>query len=210
MIQTNRLISYFEPPVAPIRDKQGRTVRPASLMPQTSLTLGQVYQLITANEPLRQLTVQVRQASDLGLAKRSLLPYVTPFGTFSRRRCENLLAFSGLLPIDVDKLESGEEAEHIKQALFSDPYLDARLVFVSPSGKGVKAFIPWPSHRLTEEDNPARLASVYTTQAMEYVRCMYELHPDSRRRGVDVSGKDVVRACYLCHDEKALISVKYE
>lgn len=210
MIQTNQLISYFLPPIAPVKDEQGSVVRPATMKPTCSFTLEQIYQLVTSNQPLKRLTQEIREAPDLGLAKRSLLPYVTPFGTFSRRRCENLLAFSGLLPIDVDKLESEDEAEHIKQALFSDPYLDARLVFVSPSGKGVKAFIPWPSHRLTEEDNPARLASVYATQAMEYVRCMYELHPDSRRRGVDVSGKDVVRACYLCHDEKALISVKYE
>ena len=210
MIATDYLFSYFQPPIAPVKDGQGRTLTPANLKPQASVSLAQVCQLITRNEQLRRLTLQVRQSSDLSLAKRTLLPFITPFGTFSHRRCDTLLAFSGLLPIDVDKLESGEEAEHIKQSLFGDPYLDTRLVFVSPSGKGVKAYIPSPSHRLTAEDNPASLASVYATQAMEYVRCMYELHPDSRRRGVDVSGKDVVRACYLCHDEKALISVKYE
>ena len=210
MIQTNQLISYFLPPIAPVKDEQGSVVRPATMKPTCSFTLEQIYQLVTSNQPLKRLTQEIREAPDLGLAKRTFLPYITPFGTFSHRRCNSLLAFSGLLPIDVDKLESGEEAEHIKQSLFGDPYLDTRLVFISPSGKGVKAFVPWPSCRLKEGDDPVRLASVYAAQAMEYVRCMYELHPDSRRRGVDVSGKDVVRACYLCHDEKALISVKYE
>lgn len=206
MITTNHLISYFQPPIAPVRDEHGRMTSPASLVPQASLSLGQVYQLIAGNEQLKRLTLQVRQSPDLSLAKRTSLPYITPFGTFSRRRCDSLLAFSGLLPIDVDKLESPEEAEHLKQALFGDPYLDARLVFTSPSGKGVKAFIPWPSHRLTAQDDPARLASFYAAQAMEYVRCMYDAHPDEKRRGVDVSGKDVVRACFLCHDEHVLVA----
>ncbi len=209
MIATDYLFSYFQPPIAPVKDGQGRTLTPANLKPQASVSLAQVCQLITRNEQLRRLTLQVRQSSDLSLAKRTLLPFITPFGTFSHRRCDTLLAFSGLLPIDVDKLESEDEAEHVKQALFGDPYLDARLVFTSPSGKGVKAFIPWPSASLTEKDNPANAASLFAAQAMEYVRRMYDTHPDERLRGVDVSGKDVVRACFLCHDPEALSGIRY-
>ena len=128
MIQTNQLISYFLPPIAPVKDEQGSVVRPATMKPTCSFTLEQIYQLVTSNQPLKRLTQEIREAPDLGLAKRTFLPYITPFGTFSHRRCNSLLAFSGLLPIDVDKLESGEEAEHIKQSLFGDPYLDTRLV----------------------------------------------------------------------------------
>ena len=200
---TNELMSYFEAPIAPVKDAGGRLLRAATLLPLRSVTVAEVYHLITADERLCELTRQVRAAPDLNLAKRSALPFVTPFGTFSRRRCDSLTAFSGVLPIDVDKLADAAEAEEVKQALFADPYLDTRLAFVSPSGRGVKAFIRWPSGQLKQEEDPASWAAHYARQAMEYVHLMHDPHPDDAARGVDVSGKDVVRACFLCHDAGA-------
>ena len=200
---TNYLMSYFEAPIAPVKDAGGRLLRAANLLPLRSVSVAEVYHLITADERLCELTRRVRAAPDLNLAKRQLLPFVTPFGIFGRRRCEHLTAFSGVLPIDVDKLADRAEAEEVKQALFDDPYLDTQLAFTSPSGRGVKAFIRWPSERLTPEEDPATFAAHYARQAMDYVRFMYDPHPDDCTRGVDVSGKDVVRACFLCHDEGA-------
>ena len=92
-------MSYFEAPIAPVKDAGGRLLRAANLLPLRSVSVAEVYHLITADEQLRELTRRVRAAPDLNLAKRQLLPFVTPFGIFGRRRCEHLTAFSGVLPL---------------------------------------------------------------------------------------------------------------
>ena len=78
-------MSYFMPPIAPIKNEQGRIVTPATLIPSCEVSVEQVFQIITCNENLKILTEQVRNSGDIRTAKASLLPYVTPCGTFSRR-----------------------------------------------------------------------------------------------------------------------------
>ena len=43
--------------------------------------------------------------------------------------------------------------------------------------------------------------------AMSYVHCMYDADYRQPGKGVDTSGKDPVRACYLCHDPGALLRI---
>lgn len=72
-------MSYFMPPIAPLRDEQGRIVTPATLLPFCEVSVEQVFQMITCNENLRLLTEQVRNTPDIRTAKATLLPYVTPW-----------------------------------------------------------------------------------------------------------------------------------
>ena len=99
-------MSYFMPPIAPIRNEQGQTVTPATLTPFCEVSVEQVYQMITCNENLKALTEQVRGAGDLRMAKASLLPYVTPCGTFIRRSSKFFASPSGLIVVDIDNLDS--------------------------------------------------------------------------------------------------------
>ena len=46
-------MSYFMPPIAPIRNEQGQTVTPAALTPFCEVSVEQVYQMITCNENLK-------------------------------------------------------------------------------------------------------------------------------------------------------------
>ena len=78
-------MSYFMPPIAPVRNEQGRMVTPPTLLPFCEVSVEQVFQMITCNENLKLLTAQVRNAPDMRTAKAALLPYVTPCGTFTRR-----------------------------------------------------------------------------------------------------------------------------
>ena len=128
--------------------------------------------------------------------KQQTLPYVTPCGIFSRRRSDCLTEASGLVVVDIDHLESAEEAGLLRQQLFDDPYLQPLLVFVSPTGRGVKAFVPYAA---------GQDASDAVCRAMDYVHCMYGTDAPRSGKGVDTSGKDIVRSCFLCHDEKALM-----
>ena len=189
-------ISYFHAPVASWRTDRGQFVA-ASLEPALTVTLQQVYQLITADAALRRLTEEVRQSSDLGEAKKRLLPFVTPFGTFRRRNCQSLLQLSGLLPVDIDKLSSPQEAGELRDRLAADRFLCPALAFVSPSGKGVKLFVPYATERVLS--GQTTLTELFQWTAT-YIEAVY-------RRPVDGSGKDVVRACFLCHDPHAKSSL---
>lgn len=191
------------PPISPMKDgATGKTVKSATLTPLRTLELNEVYQLITANKRLITLTQAIREAALQGddnnyrMLKQQTLPYVTPCGVFTRRRSDCLKLPSGLVVVDVDHLESPDEAGRLKQLLFKDPYLAPVLVFISPTGRGVKAFVPCPIGKDSTEA---------VRWAMNYVHCMYDTENTQPGKGVDTSGKDLVRACFLCHDPKALL-----
>lgn len=198
-------MSFFIPPISPIKDENGRTVKPASLVPSTEITLQEVWKLITGSERLRLLTEEVRGAarcheeSKYRALKQSTLPYVTPAGVFSYRRSDRLITPSGLVVLDIDHLGSDEETEDMRRNLFRDSFLMPELVFMSPSGRGVKAFVPYDLHRLPDvKQNAAECV----TWLMTYVALMYGNDP---QKGVDTSGKDLVRSCFLSYDEGALM-----
>ena len=180
-------MSYFMPPIAPIRNEQGQTVTPATLTPFCEVSVEQVYQMITCNENLKALTEQVRGAGDLRMAKASLLPYVTPCGTFIRRSSKFFASPSGLIVVDIDNLDSYQKAVEMRRTLFDDLFLCPILTFISPSGRGVKAFVPY---------------------SMQYIEITYGSEMDDSTetppKAVDTSGKDIVRACFLSHDPQAL------
>jgi hypothetical protein len=196
-------MSLFMPPISPMKDgATGKTVKSATLTPLRTLELNEVYQLITANKRLITLTQAIREAALQGddnncrMLKQQTLPYVTPCGVFTRRRSDCLTESSGLVVVDIDHLESAEETENLRQQLFDDRYLCPALVFISPTGRGVKAFVP-----CLHGQNPAEGIQ----WAMNYVHCMYDAENTQPGKGVDTSGKDLVRACFLCHDPKALL-----
>lgn len=205
-------MSLFLAPISPVKDADtGQVIQPATLKPYKTLNIREVYEIITTNKRLQALTLQVRQAAEAGdtltyrALKQKLLPYVTPCGTFSRRRGDCLLEASGLVVVDVDHLDSTEEAEELSRKMFEDPFLKPELVFISPCGRGVKAFIPYDLMRIPDiRQNAAE--SIYW--AMDYVQCAYGDGNMKSDKGVDKSGKDLVRACFLSYDEKAAYRTK--
>lgn len=198
-------MSYFMPPIAPIKDERGRTLTPATLAPYCEVSVEQVFQMITGNEDLKSLTQQVRNASDMRMAKTTLLPFVTPCGTFTRRNSKCFVSPSLLVVVDVDHLDSYEEAVKMRRTLFDDPFLRPVLTFVSPSGQGVKAFVPYNSLRI---ENKVKNVTESMISAMQYVEMAYgpetDISTGAVAKGVDTSGKDIVRSCFLSHDPEAL------
>ena len=185
-------MSYFMPPIAPIRNEQGQTVTPATLTP-------------TCNENLKVLTTQVRSTGDLRMAKVSLLPYVTPCGIFSRRSSKFFTSPSGLVVVDIDNLDSYQKAVEMRRTLFDDPFLRPVLAFISPSSRGVKTFVPYSK---LYTDDQSRNVRESMNWAMQYVEMTYGSEMNSSietvQKAVDTSGKDIVRACFLSHDPQAL------
>lgn len=64
-------MSYFMPPIAPIKDEHGQLVTPPTLIPCCEVSVEQVFQMITCNEHLKVLTEQVRNSEDIRTAKAS-------------------------------------------------------------------------------------------------------------------------------------------
>ena len=212
-------MSLFLPPISPVKDSAtGRTIQPPTLTPYKEITLQEVYKLITSSERLKTLTETVRRAAENGdekiyrMLKQQTLPYVTPCGVFSYRKSDSLTGPSGLIVVDIDHLDSRGEAEKLKRQLFDDRLLHPVLAFTSPSGYGVKAFIPYDLARIPDT-RPNTSENIHW--AMNYVQAIYDFHsshPDGEDKktnrsgkGVDRSGKDLVRACFLSYDEEALI-----
>ena len=212
-------MSLFLPPISPVKDSTtGRIIQPPTLTPYKEITLQEVYKLITSSKRLKTLTETVRRAVENGdekvyrMLKQQTLPYVTPCGVFSYRKSDSLTGPSGLIVVDIDHLDSRREAEKLKRQLFDDLLLHPVLAFTSPSGHGVKAFIPYDLARIPDTKQNT---SENIHWAMNYVQAIYDFHsshPDREDKktnhsgkGVDRSGKDLVRACFLSYDEEALI-----
>jgi hypothetical protein len=181
-------MSFFLPPVT-TRD------------PKQEVTVEQVHQMLTASEALRQATDRVRQQLTADnknyyrAEKQQRLPYVTPAGVFRHRTTADLVYLNGLQVIDIDHLSSPEQAAQLRDALFQDEVLRPELAFISPSGVGVKLFVPY-------EFVPSNTIEYNFRAAFEmhcgYISHQYDIDPDW-------AGSDIVRGCFLAHDPEAKI-----
>jgi hypothetical protein len=102
-------------------------------------------------------------------------------GKFTERRIENLLEYSRLVVLDFDGLVNPKLK---RQELMTLPFIYA--VFVSPSGDGLKALV-----RVASDNHTGH----WTALAKEI-------------KGVDPSGKDVCRACFISYDPTLYLNPK--
>lgn len=123
------------------------------------------------------------------------LDYFSSGGTFSQRADAAVLVESGLLTLDFDKLD-GRVAEAREQLLADAALAPAlALVFVSPSGDGLKAVLAGdPRHPR---------ASNYERLARHLIR-RYGWGPT-----LDSKTADISRACFLSHDPTAWLAPGY-
>jgi hypothetical protein len=161
--------------------------------PDKDLNLIEVYNLI--NSDLYKLnTLNIRQLQDKAKSrvfKAQNFDYVTFSGTFSKRTDNDLIKHSGLITIDFDHVQ---DLEQLRQALLKDEYFDTELLFVSPSGDGLKWIIQID---LSQGSHQLLFSAIAA-----YIKKTYNLE-------VDKSGKDISRACFLPYDNNIFINPKY-
>jgi len=169
----------------------------ANTTPYAAITLAQLYAVLTCGrhrartEALRAAPVDSPQRAEL----KRRFDYVTPAGIFTRRANHALDAASYLLVLDFDHVPDVGAA---RAALLADALLapDLVLLFTSPSGDGLKAFVhtdPTAAHL----DNFRACA--------EYLGAHYAalgLVPDG-------AGKDVARACFVPYAPDAWLAPAY-
>ena len=92
----------------------------------------------------------------------------------------------------------------MRRVLHDDPLLRPVLTFISPSGLGVKAFVP--TYHLSTATSGKQITECMSW-AMQYVETAYNTETSvfsETKTKVDFSGKDLVRSCFLSHDPEAL------
>ena len=176
--------------------------RTTNTTPKSGLTIYQVYQVILGegqNNNLRDLTERLRSISDPDPKKQHNLkrdfkknnfPAISFGGTFSQRANEKVLSPSNLVCLDFDHI--GEQVEDVKERLSQEAELDPVLLFISPSGDGLKVVVNIRQEIRNDDDFKQTFESL-----RRFCQEKLNLNPDE-------ACKDISRLCYLPYDEKAI------
>ena len=164
-------------------------------IPHKSICLLDAYNYIVGDYA-KQRTEKLRGIKDQKQArqfKASTFDYCTFSGMFQTRNDKALISHSGLLCIDFDHLQS---VDLLRNQLLQDEYFETQLLFVSPSGDGIKWII---SISPPVGDLGGFSHSNYFAAVANYILQTYGV-------AVDKSGRDISRACFLPHDPQAYIN----
>ena len=161
--------------------------------PFSAITLLDLYNMIKG-ESCKPRTLKLRGISDPEAAakfKRTSFDYVTPSGEFSKRSDPSLICHSELLILDFDHVA---DIPNLKKILLGDPSFQTEMMFISPSGNGLKWLISIDIKMASHQRWFAAVAGVL-----------------KERHGleVDKSGKDVSRACFIPYDPDVYINPDY-
>ncbi|SUV70719.1 VirE N-terminal domain [Bacteroides pyogenes] len=124
--------------------------------------------------------------------KATHFDYCTFSGLFRKRNEKELIMHSGLMCLDFDHVENIEE---LKRQLLNHEYFDTELLFVSPSGNGLKWIIP---------------VDLKGWEHSRYFKAVANCIKKNSLPLVDMSGSDVARSCFLPYDPQAYINHKYK
>ena len=142
-------------------------------------------------EVLQQLLAEGKD-KEYSNQKKSL-PAFTPSGRFvGGRKMVNLLEYSRLIILDIDKLSIDKLIE-VKEKTIQDKYTYS--CFVSPSGKGLKI--------LVKTENSVTKHKETFLKVQDYYEKLLGI-------SIDPSGKDVTRLCFLSHDKELYLNPQSE
>ncbi|MRT91910.1 DUF3987 domain-containing protein [Ancylomarina sp. 16SWW S1-10-2] len=149
-----------------------------------------IYNLIKGLK-YQDITQRLRSISDKNEArqyKADHFDYACFSGEFTKRSNKSLIKHSELMVLDFDHLT---DLEHIKTKLINDIHLETELLFISPSGDGLKWVVKIDLSKANHHD--------YFIGIKNYLKFTYGID-------IDDSGKDVARACFLPHDKDVFIN----
>lgn len=172
----------------------------SNTVPISIINLEELHKLLTSSKDLRNDTMLIRHTlshkgkKEYSQQKTAKLPFATISGVFSKRSAKSLNSHSGLICIDVDDLENHDKAKHLKELLIQDKQLLTTMVFISPSGKGLKII-----YKISSEVSKHK---IIFDGISNYLISKYKINSDS-------SCSDVSRACFLCYDREAYLNPQH-
>jgi hypothetical protein len=142
------------------------------------ITVDKVVQRIKAGRSALLIN-ELRSCEDIKERKKikTRLPSICFSGTFSKREDKGLIEHSGLIAIDFDHL--GDRLISLKDHLIKDKY--TFILFISPSGDGLKLVVKIPPDVKTHEFSAKALTDYYKDEKLDEF-------------------KDVSRICFESYD----------
>jgi len=165
-----------------------------NIFPYREIYLEQLYEIIKNPKYYGKVTNELRNIEDKNEARKFKsfnFDFVTVSGTFTKRNALNLVKHSNLMVLDFDNIPNINET---KRLLVSVTQLETQMCFVSPSGNGLK----W----IVSVDTKLHSHEIFFKGFQNYLTKNFNLE-------IDPSGKDVCRACFICHDPDVFINPKY-
>ena len=163
--------------------------KPASTVkPVAKVSLVDLYRLITSDK-YKAVTEELREFSNPNLKreyKGKFFDFFTGSGVFPYRADDAMKYHSGYIVMDLDDL--GEDLKEVMAKLITDNNLPVLLMFVSPSGNGLKVIY---GIDLSEGGHRKWFKAI-----RNYLRETYSLEADP-------SGINVSRTCFLAYDPEA-------
>lgn len=156
-----------------------------NILPYLNVTLFDIYQEIKSDK-YKRITNKLRgitSKAEKVMCKSAEFDYVTFSGTFTKRANKSLIKHSAIICIDVDHVGEIGAIIDLKQQIRS--VLEPALIFVSPSGDGLKVVLHIDISQDTHEKYFLAFQNFFKS----------ELYTD-----IDSSCRDVSRATFLCHD----------
>lgn len=163
-------------------------------LPLKTITIVDAYLYIRGSYAIQQTNYlrNLKDPAEKRGFKSTNFAFATFSGEFSYRSEKNLIQHSGLLCLDFDHID---DTETLAKTLLQDKNLITALLFVSPSGNGIKWIV-----EMTNFENITH--KQYFSAVSNYIKTIHGVE-------VDKSGADVCRCCFLPHDQNAFINVKY-
>lgn len=165
----------------------------ANTQPHTEISVMDAFKVIKGGWYIKN-TTELRTINDMDAARKfkaTRFDYVTFSGAFTKRSDACLIQHSGLITLDFDHVNN---LDALKETLLNDRYFETELLFISPSGDGLKWIVPIDLAECSHAEWFHAIA--------QYLKTTYRLD-------VDKSGKDISRACFLPHDPEVFIHSKY-
>ena len=165
-----------------------------NIEPIRAVGIVDVYRYITGHyaQPQTEALRLMLTSPEAKRYKTTHFDYCTFSGLFGKRNEKELIMHSGLMCLDFDHVEDIME---LKQKLLNHEYFDTELLFVSPSGNGLKWIIP---------------VDLKGWEHFRYFKAVANCIKATGLPLVDMSGSDVARSCFLPHDPQAYINPKYK
>jgi len=135
----------------------------------------------------KELVEQIRNGND---KLKNNLPCIIFAGTFTERNSNSLQKHSGLMVVDFDKYPSVEVMHEQLELLKSNPHF--LLLFISPSGKGIKGVIK-VSDQLTKDTHPKVFKEFYKKFEYDYF---------------DIVNSNIDRVCFESYDPNIYVNME--
>ena len=158
-----------------------------------TMTIKEAYQYITSLVPMER-THKLRAMENEKEAKKFKamnFDFACFSGTFSYRDANNLIEHSGLMCLDYDHVGNSHQLWALRERLLQDPMLKTELLFISPSGDGLKQVVEID---LTLGDHLAWFKAL-----KNYIKANFQYE-------IDKACSDVCRACFLPHDASCYVN----